>query len=429
MQEDGGRVADRGGRAFGAFRHRDFRLFWGGSVISNVGAWMQQVAQGWLVYELTGSAFLVGLNGLFHAVPFILVALYAGTVVDRVDRRRLLLWVEGFATLVIVIMGTLVASGHVQIWHIYLSSVAVSLAGGFESPTRQALLPHLVPREDLMTAVSLNSIVRKGAQIVGPALGGLFVAAFGVAGAYFIHGGASVILMWCIVQMRATNPPRTTTQSAVEAIAEGLRYVKAEALIGTLLLMEATMSTFGSYQAMMVIFAKDVFQMGPQGLGLLQSAAGAGSVVGSFALATVGDVQHKGRLLMVSGVGYGAALLAFAYCPWFLGALVVLTIVGAMDIMFGATRTTITQLMVPREMLGRVMSLQGIAMRGLGNFGTFQTGTVASLLGVHSAIAIGASACIVMTVAAGWLVPAVRRFTGTGVLTNRPVREHAREGT
>ena len=414
MHVEPGAAATASGRAFGAFRHRDFRLFWGGSVISNVGAWMQQVAQGWLVYELTGSAFLVGLNGLFHSIPFILVSLYAGTVVDRVDRRKLLLWVEGFNTLVVVIVGALVATGNIQLWHIYLSSAAVSLGGGFESPTRQALLPHLIPREDLMTAVSLNSIVRKGAQIVGPALGGLFVAAFGVAGAYFIHSMASGVLMWCIVQMRATNPARTTKLSAVEAIREGLHYVRGDALIATLLLMEAAMSTFGSYQAMMVIFAKDVFGMGPQGLGLLQSAAGVGSVVGSFTLATIGDVRHKGKLLMVSGVGYGTALIVFAYCPWFLAALAVLPIVGAMDIIFGATRTTITQLMVPREMLGRVMSLQGIAMRGLGNFGTFQTGTVASFVGVHSAVAIGAMACILATLAAGWLVPAVRGFTGVG---------------
>ncbi|HEY3118812.1 MAG TPA: MFS transporter, partial [Chloroflexota bacterium] len=179
----------RQGRAFGALRHRDFRLYWGGSVISQVGGWMQQIAQGWLVYDLTGSAFMVGLNGLAQSIPFIALSLYAGTVVDRVDRRRLLQLVCWGQLALSLILGILIATGHVQIWHIYLTSALHGLIGAFESPARQALLPYLVPRGDLMTAISLNSIQRKGSQVLGPALGGVFIASFGVAGAYFIRAG------------------------------------------------------------------------------------------------------------------------------------------------------------------------------------------------------------------------------------------------
>jgi MFS family permease len=403
------------GRAFGALAHRDFRLYWIGNIISNVGGWMQNVAQAWLLYQLTENVFLVGLNGLFHSIPFIFMCLYAGTVVDRVDRKRLLFIVETASTLIVLTMGTLVITGHVQVWHIYASSVFYSLMGAFESPTRQALIPHLVPRRDLMTAVSLNSIVRKGAQIVGPALGGIFVAAFDVGGAYFIHGGARFILLGCLLAMRATNPVEVRTHpNALRAIAEGFRYVRSEPLLLALLVMETGMSVFGSYHAMMVVFARDVFHTGPQGLGVLQSAAGAGSLVGSFALASVGDVKHKGRLLIASGVTLGVALICFAYSPWFLLAMVFLAIAGGSDIMFGATRTTIMQMRTRPDMLGRVMSLSGISMRGFGNFGNFQTGTLASFIGVQGAIAAGALLCIAFTIGAGIKVPLVRNFTETG---------------
>lgn len=376
---------------------------------------MQNVAQAWLLYQLTGNPFLVGLNGLFHAVPFIITCLYAGALVDRVDRRRLLVAVESVNTGVVFVMGTLIVTGHIQVWHIYASSVAYSLMGGFESPARQALIPHLVPHRDLMTAVSLNSIVRKGAQIVGPALGGLFVAAFDVGGAYFIHGGANFVLLGCLLAMRATNPVDGRRHpSAVRAIIEGLGYVRSQPLLMALLVMESAISLFGSYHAMMVIFARDVFAVGPQGLGMLQSAAGGGSVIGSFALAAAGDVHHKGRLLMVSGAALSLALIGFAYSPWFVLAMLCLAVVGGSDVVFSATRTTIMQLRARPEMLGRVMSLAGISMRGLGNLGSFQSGALATLVGVQGAVAIGALICMAITIGTGACVPVVRRFTGAG---------------
>src|SRR5438093_1776062 len=175
----------REGRAFGALRHRDFRLFWIGSIINQVGAWMQQIAQGWLVYELTGSPFLVGLAGLFQSIPFILLSLYAGTVIDRVDRRKMLIWVCILYVVSGLVLAVLIATEVIQVWHIYLAGVVNGAVGAFESPGRQALLPPLVPRGDLMTAVTLNSVQRKGAQILGPSLAGILIASFGIGAAYF----------------------------------------------------------------------------------------------------------------------------------------------------------------------------------------------------------------------------------------------------
>src|SRR4051812_8755907 len=175
------------GRAFGALRYRDFRLLWFGAAIAHTGNWMQQVAQGWLIYELTESAFLVGLNGLLRTIPFLLMSLYAGTVADRVDRRKLLFWVEVVVLLLNAALTLIIFAGVVQVWHVYAFGIAVAMAGAFENPAQQGLLPHLVPRRDLMTAVTLNSMLRRSTQVFAPALGGLAVANLGVAMTYAIQ--------------------------------------------------------------------------------------------------------------------------------------------------------------------------------------------------------------------------------------------------
>lgn len=415
------------GRAFGAFRHRDFRLFWGGALVSHIGSWMQQVAQGWLIYELTGSAFLVGLSGVFLSVPFVLMSFYAGTVVDRVDRKKLLVWIELLNLLINVGVGLLIWTGSIQVWHIYASNIGHALIGAFENPTRGSLLPHLVPRADLMTAVSLNSMLRRGSQIIGPALGGVSVATFGVAITYFFHAAAQLVLVGSVVLIRTTNPvSERSAGHPLQAVIDGLSYVRSQGVIATLIVMETFFSLFASFNPMLVVFAKDVFGMGPQGFGLLQSAGGAGTLVGSLTLAAIGDVRHKGRLIIVGGFTYGVALIAFAFCPsgfiafngleipWFWLALPILAVVGAADIVVGSTRMTIIQLLAKRDMLGRVMSLHGISTRGLGPFGGSNLGAMAEVVGIRSALALGALVCIAVTLVVATQAPRVRQFVGTG---------------
>jgi MFS family permease len=410
-QEQSGE-ARRGG-PLGALRHRDFRLLWLGSMIAHTGGWMQQVAQAWLIYDLTGSALLVGVNGLVRTLPFLGMSLYAGTVVDRVDRRKLYFWAECAQLLIVLGLASLIATGLVQIWHIYLVSVLNSLVGAFEGPSQQALLPHLVPRQDLMTAVSLNSLLRKGTQIIGPSLGGISVATVGVASTYFLNAGAYVVLILMIFLMRTTNPPVDEhAANPLRAIADGLRYVRSDGIIGTLLLMDSVMSIFGSYNAMLVVFARDVFEVGPQGLGLLQSAPGIGTVLGSMALSSIGNIQHKGRLIIAGGVLYAFSVICFAISPWFPLALFFLTLAGAADITVGSTRTTVLQLFARRNMLGRVMSLQSIATRGISPLSGFQAGALGSVIGVPAAVAMGAAVCLLTVLGVAYGVPELRDFTG-----------------
>jgi hypothetical protein len=187
-----------------------------------------------------------------------------------------------------------------------------------------------------------------------------------------------------------------------------------------MILMEAAMSVFASANAMMVIFAREVFEVGSVGLGTLQSAAGLGSVVGSVALAASGGVRAKGLMLICSGVGFGLSLIAFAYVPWFVAAVVLMVLVGVLDMTMGTLRSTILQMLVPRHMLGRVGSLEALSTRGISGIGSFQVGTVASLVGVQSAVALGAAAGIAATLLIAARVPEVLRFTGGGVVAERP---------
>jgi predicted MFS family arabinose efflux permease len=204
------------------------------------------------------------------------------------------------------------------------------------------------------------------------------------------------------------------TRNPLRAIADGLSYVRSDGVIGTLLLMDAVMSVFGSYNAMLVVFARDVFDAGAPGLGLLQSAPGVGTVIGSMALSVIGDVRRKGRLIIGGGIVYCLAVVLFATSQWFPAALVFLAIAGAADVTVGATRTTVMQLFARREMLGRVMSLQAMATRGLGPVGGFQAGALGSVIGVPYAVAVGALVCLVTVLGVARAVPELRTFTGTG---------------
>ncbi len=416
MQGPGARAEDAPAsqrRAFGALRHRNFQLFWSGAAIYHIATWMLQVAQNWLIYRLTGSALAVGLTGLFLSIPFVVMSLYAGTVIDRTDRRKVLIWISFGNLMIVLAIGVLVALDWIQLWEIYASSVGTALLGAFESPARSALLPHLVPRSDLLTAVSLHSVLRRGTQIVGPALGGIALAALDVTGSYFLNAAALLVLLGCLFAMRVDGAVGQGTETRpLRAIVEGLSYVKGHAVIGPLLLMEALMSFFGSFNPMLVVFAREVFDLGPEGFGLLQSASGLGTVVGSLALTAVGDVKRKGRLLLFAAIVYGVSVMAFSFAPWVPLAIAILVVSGAADIVNGATRITVVQLLAPGAMRGRVMSLHAISTRGMGPLGGFQLGAMASVIGVQGAVALGGLVCMLVASTVAWRLPEVRNFIG-----------------
>jgi MFS family permease len=399
------------GARLGALQQRDFRLLWIGMVVSQTGSWMQQITQNWLLWELTHSPLMLGVYGLCRSVPFIACSLYAGALADRVDRRRLLILTNCVNAVFPIVVGALVALGLVEPWHIYLAACCSAVVDSFDLPARQALIPALVPREQLMGALALTSSIRRATGLIGPSLGGVVVVVVGAAGAFFLNGAGFLAVVAAAVLMNARiGRPTAAAAPAMTMVREGLSYVMHHRLLGTMMGVEAFVTICNSYQAILPLFADDVLKVGPAGLGLLMSAPGLGAVLGSVGLVSRGDVYNKGRLMLVSGALLGVAMICFAWSQLFWLSLIALAAVGFFDIVYGAVRNTIVQLAAPDRFRGRVMSLHTLTNRGLGPGGNFVTGGLAAVVGAPAALTVLAVASVVLVVWRGLALPALRDF-------------------
>jgi MFS family permease len=395
----------------GALQQRDFRLLWLGMVVSQTGSWMQQITQNWLLWELTHSPLMLGVYGLARSVPFIACSLYAGALADRVDRRRLLILTNCVNASFPLAVGALVALGRIEPWHIYLAACCSAVVDSFDLPARQALIPALVPREQLMGALALTSSIRRATGLIGPSLGGVVVVVMGAAGAFFLNGMGFLAVAAAAVLMRArVGRPKAPTTGSLTMVREGLSYVLHHRLLGTMMGVEAFVTICNSYQAVLPLFADEVLGVGPAGLGMLMSAPGLGAVLGSVGLVSGGDVRNKGRLMLVSGALLGVAMVCFAWSQLFLLSLVALAAVGFFDIVYGAVRNTIVQMAAPDRFRGRVMSLHTLTNRGLGPGGNFLTGGLAYAIGAPAALTVLAVASTVLVVWRGLALPALRDF-------------------
>ncbi|HZS01468.1 MAG TPA: MFS transporter [Chloroflexota bacterium] len=401
------------GPRLGALQQRDFRLLWLGMVASQTGSWMQQITQNWLLWELTRSPLMLGLYGLCRSVPFIACSLYAGALADRVDRRRLLILTNCVNATFPLAVGALVALGRVEPWHIYLAACCSAVVDSFDLPARQALIPALVPRDQLMGALALTSSIRRATGLIGPSLGGVVVVVAGAAGAFFLNGAGFLAVVAAAVLMRArVGRPTAPAAPALTMVREGLSYVVHHRLLGTMMGVEALVTICNSYQAILPLFADTILDVGPAGLGLLASAPGLGAVLGSAGLVSRGDVRNKGRLMLVSGALLGVAMIGFAWARVFALSLVALVAVGFFDVVYGAVRNTIVQMAAPDRFRGRVMSLHTLTNRGLGPGGNFVTGGLAAAIGAPAALTVLAVASVVLVVWRGLALPALRDFEG-----------------
>src|SRR3989442_7572296 len=336
-----------------AFGYRDFRLFWTSLFISNIGTWMQMTAMTWLLYQLTNSPFQLGLNGIFRALPAITVGLFSGTFADRRDRKWLLLWTQVILGLLALALGVLDQWGHIQAWQIYYLTFISALVGSFDGPARQALFPSLIPRAVLPNAVALNSLLWKGAALLGPSLGVIAISLMGPAGAFYINAVSFLAVVIALLLMRASSPAREKNRQFLRETTAGFSYIVSQPIILGVMIMEAVSSVFGLDNAMLTIFASDVFHVGAHGFGFLQSSRGLGAVIGSSFYIGMGQRPTQGRILFISAILYGAGFALFGLAPSFWVALVLLAFVGATDIIWSAARGTILQLITPERFRGR----------------------------------------------------------------------------
>lgn len=394
--------------------HRNYALYWVGQLVSMSGTWIELTATSWLIYQLTDSPFLLGLNGVFRAAPLFAFALIGGTVADRVERRRLLLVTQSASVVTSLLLGGLVVTGNVAFWHVYLISLVNATIAAFDAPARQSLFPMLVPRGQLQNAITLNAMLFQGGQLVGPAIAGVLIARVGTASPFFVNAISYFAIIAALFSMRISPVAPRRRGSLRAELVGGLRYVRASAVLPLVLGIEAVFSIFGHNQALITIFARDVLGAGPEGLGLLLSSIGAGAIAGMVVLVLIGDVRRKGAFMLASGSLYSLTLLVFAWSRSFPLSVAVLVLLGFADATWGTMRNAIAQLATEDAYRGRVMSLIVIVARGLTSASQVQTGAAIALLGAPGAATIGAVAIAGTVAAAATRAKALRDFTAPG---------------
>jgi MFS family permease len=394
-----------------ALAYRDFRLFWSGQLISNIGTWMQMTATSWLLYQLTGSPVLLGLNGIFRAVPALSLGLISGTFADRYDRRWMLLWTQVILGSLSLAVGLLDGFGHIQPWHIYTFTFLSSAVGAFDGPARQAMFPALVPRSALPNAVALNSLLWKGSALIGPSLGGVAISLMGTAGAFYANAMSFLVVVVTLLMLHVSAKAETKRQRHFMAeTQEGFKYIVARPIILGLTVMEAVSSVFGLDHTMLTVFASDVLRVGADGFGLLQSARGLGAVIGSGLFLAIGQKPYQGRILIIMAILYGIFFALFGMAPTFALALTLMTLVGLTDTVWGAARGTIMQLITPDKFRGRVMGVFQLSNRGLHPLGQVESGFMIPLIGVRETTIFGGLFVTLVTIITAWRVRAIPKF-------------------
>lgn len=381
-------------------------------MLMSAGQWIQQITLGWLLYDLTGSSVLLGaLNGL-RALPFLVSSPIAGVAADRMDRRKILINTQFVLLVTALGMGTLVASGLLQVWHLFLFTLITGAAWSFNEPVRQTLVPNLVPKGELMNAVALHSAGFNLTKVIGPALGGLLIALFGAAGNFFVQGLAYAGVLVTLYVMHVPPTPVQARQSSVVAnLKEGFAYVWSTPTVLALMVADLVPRIFAvPYQALMPVFQKDVLGVGPEGLGMLMAAPGVGAVLSMLLLASIAhSFRRKGLLVLGGLISLGVFLILFSRTTSFPLALVILVAVGGCQIMFMATVNAMVQMTVPDALRGRVMSLYMLD-RGLMPAGSLMAGVTAHFIGAPATVSLMGLIVIVLAVLVAWRVPLIRRL-------------------
>ena len=399
-----------------SFAHRDYRLLWSGTVVTQLGQWMQQVAIGWLVLELTDSSTFLGLVGFARGLPMLLLALPAGVLADRIDRRILLMWFQAGGAFVAVALTALVFLDWIEPWHIIVLSVLGGGVMAFIAPTRQAVVPGVVPRNLMANAIAMNSAGQNATRVVGPSLAGILISAFGTAVCFLAQ---ALGFIWALVmsfQLRVPPVSQARIRAGIrENITDGLSYIRGSATLSGLMVMAAVPILLAQpYIQMMPVFARDVLHVGSSGLGLLMAANGFGALAGALLYGAIGDrIRQQGRFQIVTAAGFGVALALFAVSPWFLLSLLLVGVTGAISSIYMAANNTIIQMTVTDEYRGRVMSVYMMTW-GMMPFGTLPMGILSDLFGAPLAVAGQALLSTLVVLLVAYRLPRLRSLEMPG---------------
>jgi MFS family permease len=376
-----------------ALREGNFVLYVIGQFTSQLGSWIELTAVSWIVYEMTDSPLLLGLVGLFRALPTIVLALFGGAIADRAPRRMLLLCTESVMLTASLVVGLLAFNAQLQYWHLYILNLVSGTLQAFSVPARHALFANLVPRSSMASAVTLNSVSVRGGGLLGPAIAGIALTYGGYALPFFLNAASFVGMLVALTLM--SLPPRVSLTKAEDpgtlgrGMTEGLAFAWRTPLLRVALGLELATGLFGHNSALLTLIVRDVLGAGPQSLGIIMSAMSAGAMF-AMALLVTFHVERYDRLILSAGAAYAVLWAAFAFSDWLWLSASLAFALGTIDSVSGVTRNTVAQLLVPDAMRGRVMSVVMLVTRGGSQLGRVQSGFIAGLIGAQATVLLGA---------------------------------------
>src|ERR1043165_5169909 len=402
-------TGSRWSEGFRALRHRNYRLFFAGQLISLIGTWMDQVAESWLVYRLTGSALLLGTVAFASQIPVFLLAPIGGALADRYDRRRILVATQSSMMLLTFVLAWLTLSHRVQIWHVVTLAALTGIVNAFDLPARQAFVVDMVSRADLVNAIALNSSMFNGARIIGPALAGIVVAAIGEGWCFFANGISFIAVIAGLLLMKMERPRQAIEGSPIENIIEGFKFVGQSGPVRALMLLLGLVSfTAMPYAVLMPLFADQILHGGAQALGLLMGCSGVGALGGALTLAMRKTLKGLSVWVAASCAGFGLALLLFSFSRTLWLSALLLVPAGFCMMIQMASSNTLIQSMVPDRLRGRVMSVYAMNFMGMAPPGALRSGSLAHSLGAPWTVAIGGMVAIAGAGIFGLKLPVLR---------------------
>ena len=402
-------------RAYRTLRHRDFRLLWAAGGISSAGTQIQQVAVAWQVFELSRNPVALGGLGLARFVPILVFGLAGGVLADRHDRRRTLLAAQAALGTVSALFALLTFAGRITVPAIYLLTMVAAVFAAVAGPTRQALIPSLVPDEELAGAMSMSILAGNAATVAGPALGGLIIGFAGTGLAYAIDAASFALVGLAVLVLRARPVLARQAASGWAAALEGLRFLRGSPALLGVMALDFVATFFGASTVLMPLFATEVLKTGPTGLGVLLAAPAAGALLGGSAMAAARIPDRPGLGIVGAVVGYGLCLLGFGLSVNLWLSLALLAGSGAADAVSMAMRHTVRNLMTPDALRGRIAAAHSTFAMGGPQLGEFESGLVAARFGAPIAVAAGGLLAVVGALATAWLVPSITAFRVSGV--------------
>lgn len=380
-----------------ALKVRNFQLFFSGQLISLVGTWMDNIAEAWLIYRLTGSSLKLGTIGFCGQIPVFLFATLGGIVADRYNRHKIIITTQTLSMIIAGVLATLTLTHRVQVWHVFLLAGCMGVVNAFDIPARQAFLSDMVGRDKLMNAIALNSSMFNGARIVGPAVAGILVASIGEGWCFAANSISYIAVITGLLMMKMHFTPRVgaTDKSPLQDVVEGFRFVKQAKPIRYLLLLLGLVSLVGMpYSVLMPIFAARILHGGARGLGILMGATGVGALAGALTLAMKKDLKGISKIIGFCALGFGASLVLFSFSRSFWLSALLLLPVGFCMMVQMASSNTLLQSMSPDHLRGRVLAVYSMMFMGMAPFGALFAGAIADRIGAPLTVAVGGLACI-----------------------------------